>query len=128
GFRRSFAHAGDAMDRGYSVLIFPEGARSADGKLQPFRAGTGLLAQESRVQVVPVEMIGLGEMQASGRWFRSGELTLRVGAAIPMDEAATPAELTARLEQCFFHLRGKEGNRDRLAQSETDKTGDGGDP
>lgn len=105
GFRRSFAHTGDAMDRGYSVLIFPEGARSADGKLQPFRAGTGLLAQESRVPVVPVEMIGLGEMQASGRWFRSGELTLRVGAAIPMDEAATPAELTARLEQCFEHLR-----------------------
>ena len=28
GFRRSFAHAGEAMDRGYSVLIFPEGART----------------------------------------------------------------------------------------------------
>ena len=64
GFRRSFAHAGEAMDRGYSVLIFPEGTRSPDGKLQPFRSGIGLLAWESRVPVVPVELIGLGEMRA----------------------------------------------------------------
>lgn len=105
GFRRSFAHAGEAMDRGYSVLVFPEGARSTDGKLQPFRVGTGLLAKESRVPVVPVEMIGLGEMQASGRWFRSGKLELRVGAVIPVDEGATPAELTAKFEQCFERLR-----------------------
>lgn len=93
------------MDRGYSVLVFPEGARSTDGKLQPFRVGTGLLAKESRVPVVPVEMIGLGEMQASGRWFRSGKLELRVGAVIPVDEGATPAELTAKFEQCFERLR-----------------------
>jgi len=105
GFRRSFAHAGEAMDRGYSVLIFPEGTRSPDGRLQRFRAGTGLLAQESRVPVVPVELIGLGEMLASRRWFRSGKLELRVGAAIPVDEDADPAKLTAKFEQCFERLR-----------------------
>lgn len=101
GFRRSFAHAGEAMDRGYSVMVFPEGARSVDGVLQPFRAGIGLLAQESGVPVVPVKMIGLGEMLASGRWFRTRKLVLQVGAAIPVDEAASPAELTAKFEECF---------------------------
>lgn len=101
GFRRSFAHAGEAMDRGYSVMVFPEGERSVDGRLYPFRAGIGLLAQESRVPVVPVEMIGLGEMRRSGRWFRTGKLHLHVGAAVPVDEAASPAELTAKFEQCF---------------------------
>ncbi len=47
GFRRSFEHAGRALDRGYSVIIFPEGHRSADGSLQPFRSGIGLLTQQA---------------------------------------------------------------------------------
>ena len=105
GFRRSFAHAGEAMDRGYTVLIFPEGARSRDGKLHPFRPGIGLLAQESRVPVVPVTLIGLGAMRAEKtRWFRSGKLQVRVGEAIPVDETAQPAELTATLEESVRQL------------------------
>lgn len=105
GFRRSFAHAGRAMDRGYSVFIFPEGARSNDGRLRPFRAGTGLLAHESRVPVVPVELIGLGDMLQTRHWFRSGKLKIHVGAAIPVDENADPARLTAKFEQHFERLR-----------------------
>ena len=74
GFRRSFAHAGEAMDRGYSVLIFPEGSRSRDGKMHAFRAGIGLLAQESRVPILPVALVGLGEMSGgrSGGFGRGG--------------------------------------------------------
>jgi long-chain acyl-CoA synthetase len=106
GFRRSFAHAGEAMDRGFSVLIFPEGTRSRDGKLQPFRPGIGLLAQESRVPVVPVALIGLGEMRvAKARWFRSGQLEVHLGEAVPIDEGAKAAELTARLEESVQRLR-----------------------
>jgi hypothetical protein len=47
GFRRSFAYAGEAVDRGYSVLVFPEGRHTADGKMNPFRAGIGLLAAKT---------------------------------------------------------------------------------
>jgi long-chain acyl-CoA synthetase len=106
GFRRSFAHAGEAMDRGYSVLIFPEGTRSRDGKLQPFRPGIGLLAQESGVPVVPVALMGLGELRASEtRWFRSGRLEVRLGEAVPVDEGAGPAELTAKFEESVRQLQ-----------------------
>ena len=99
GFRRSFAHAGEAMDTGYSVMIFPEGTRSGDGKLQRFRSGIGLLAQESHVPVMPVALIGLGEMRRKRRWVRSGKLEIRVGKVISVDESARPAELTARFEE-----------------------------
>jgi long-chain acyl-CoA synthetase len=109
GFQRSFAHAGDAMDRGYSVMIFPEGTRSADGKLHQFRAGIGLLAQQSRVPVVPVALIGLGEMRAGKtRWFRSGQLEVHVGEAVPVEGGAEPAQLTARLEESVRRLRSEE--------------------
>ena len=44
GFRESFAFAGESVDRGYSILVFPEGRHTKDGKMRPFRAGVGLLA------------------------------------------------------------------------------------
>src|ERR1700735_3537714 len=106
GFQKSFAHAGEAIDRGYSVMIFPEGTRSADGKMHGFRAGIGLLAQQSQVPVVPVALIGLGGMRArETRWFRSGRLEVRVGNAIPVEEGAAPALLTVRLEESVRRLR-----------------------
>jgi long-chain acyl-CoA synthetase len=105
GYRRSFAHAGEAMDRGYSVMIFPEGTRSRDGKLQPFRPGIGLLAQQSNVPIIPVALLGLGELSTEkARWFRSGRLTIRVGQAIPIKQSTDPAELTTRLEEALRQL------------------------
>jgi long-chain acyl-CoA synthetase len=109
GFRKSFAHAGETMDRGYSVLIFPEGARSPDGLLHPFKPGIGLLAQQSRVPVVPVALIGLGEMRGGkNRWFHSGQLEVRIGEAVAVEEAAEPVQLTARLEESVRRLLSKE--------------------
>jgi long-chain acyl-CoA synthetase len=112
GFRRSFAHAGDAMDHGYSVLIFPEGTRSPDGKLHTFRPGIGLLAQQSRVPILPIAIVGLGEIHAAlknkqdARWFRSGHVEVRIGALIPATtEDADPAALTETLEQAVRTLQ-----------------------
>jgi long-chain acyl-CoA synthetase len=98
GFRRSFAHAGEALDRGYSVMIFPEGHRSETGELQPFRQGIGLLAQESQVPVLPVALRGLGELRAGGHWVRSGRLSINVGTPVDLGPQATPAEWVEALE------------------------------
>ena len=108
GFRRSFAHAGEAMDRGYSVMIFPEGTRSRDGMLHAFRPGIGLLAAESQAPIVPVALVGLGELRAShARWFRSGKIEVRIGRVIAAaTEETNPAELTATLEEAVRGLCG----------------------
>ncbi|HUA91531.1 MAG TPA: AMP-binding protein [Terracidiphilus sp.] len=98
-FQISFAHAGKAMDRGYNVLVFPEGARSAEGKLARFRPGIGLLAKQSGAPVLPVAVRGLGELKVQRRgWFRSGKIEVRVGEAIRFRPEDSEAAITARLQ------------------------------
>jgi long-chain acyl-CoA synthetase len=105
GFRSSFAHAGEALDRGYSVLVFPEGHLTTDGKLHAFRSGIGLLAQQAEVAVLPVALAGLSElaMRKSG-WFRSGKLEVRVGEAIPYERDRDPESFTGKLETAMRKL------------------------
>jgi long-chain acyl-CoA synthetase len=104
GFRRSFQHAGEALDRGYNVLVFPEGFRTETG-LQPFRPGIGLLVRESDVPVVPVALVGLSELKQRRKgWFRSGKLIVRVGEAIRFTQDDTPEQITARLYEAVKSL------------------------
>ncbi|MFZ0302342.1 MAG: AMP-binding protein [Terracidiphilus sp.] len=107
-FQLSFAHAGHAMDRGMNVMVFPEGTRSAEGKLARFRPGIGLLAKESGVPVLPVAIRGLGELKSTGKnWFRSGNLEVHVGEAISFAPEATENEITERLHAEVERLLGK---------------------
>ncbi len=103
GFRRSFQHAGEAVDKGYSVLVFPEGHRSEDGKPQPFKSGTGLLWKSLGTEAIPVRIHGLGELKVSReRWFRSGKITVSVGEPLTLDPALSPEELTEQLRQAVL--------------------------
>ena len=97
-FQRSFEHAGAALDHGFNVLVFPEGARSAAGALARFRGGIGLLARESGVSVLPVAIRGLGELKAGRRrWFRSGLVEVHVGQPIRFAPEETETAITERL-------------------------------
>jgi long-chain acyl-CoA synthetase len=103
GFRRSFRHAGEAVDRGYSVLIFPEGRRADDERPQAFKSGAGLLWKELGTPALPLRLRGLGEIKArKARWFRSGRVSVSVGKAIPLDADKTPEELTDILWRAVF--------------------------
>jgi len=97
-FQRSFAHAGAAMDHGYNVLVFPEGTRSAAGELARFRGGIGLLVKQSGASVLPIGLLGLGELKAAGRgWFRSGKIEVHVGAPMRFAPEETEGAITERL-------------------------------
>ncbi|HEY2857628.1 MAG TPA: AMP-binding protein [Terracidiphilus sp.] len=104
-FQRSFAHAGEALDRGYHVLVFPEGTRSAAGQLARFRPGIGMLVKQSGTAVLPVALRGLGELKARGKgWFRSGELEVRVGEPIRFALETPETEIAARLHDEVLRL------------------------
>jgi long-chain acyl-CoA synthetase len=112
GFERSFAHAGQAMDRGFHVLVFPEGTRSARGELAPFRPGIGLLVRQTGARVLPVAIRGLGELKASGRgWFRSGKIEVHIGEPIRFSAADSEASIAEKLHRAVAALlTGEEGD------------------
>ena len=62
------------VKEGLSLIIFPEGTRSADGRLGPFKAGSFLLAIEAKLPIVPVSVDGTRLVM------HKGELTTRPGA------------------------------------------------
>jgi long-chain acyl-CoA synthetase len=98
-FQPSFSHAGEAMDRGFNVMVFPEGARSPEGKIARFRPGIGLLVKQSGVPVLPMALRGLGELKTRQMsWFRSGMIEVVVGQPIRFSVLETEANITARLQ------------------------------
>ncbi|MGA9529417.1 MAG: AMP-binding protein [Terriglobales bacterium] len=99
GFRKSFAYAGEVIDRGYSVLVFPEGRHTRDGKLQPFRTGVGLLANNLRVPVLPMRIDGLFEIKKAGRRYAPpGRIVVHIGKPVRF-AADSPTETIARALQ-----------------------------
>jgi long-chain acyl-CoA synthetase len=100
GFRRSFRFAGETIDRGFSVLVFPEGTRTDDGRLKPFRGGAGLLALNLDVPIVPVRIDGLFELKREGRrlFAPPGSVTVSFGEPVTYPRDADPAHIAADLE------------------------------
>ena len=64
----SLARAAQSIRNGSSVVIFPEGTRSQDGDLLPFKKGGFVLAVDSGVPVVPVIIHGAQEIMPKGSW------------------------------------------------------------
>jgi long-chain acyl-CoA synthetase len=109
GLRQSFQHAGKALDHGFNVLVFPEGQRTKDGHLQPFRPGIGLLAQQSRTSVVPLALRGLWQAKQQGRWLRPPGLEIAVGTPLLPTARETTSALTQRLEDAVRQLLQRTG-------------------
>jgi long-chain acyl-CoA synthetase len=105
GFRQSFEYAGEAVERGYSVLIFPEGRHTTTGDLLPFRAGIGILVNSLRIPVVPMRIDGLFEVKKAGKKIaRPGQICVRIGEAIRFLEERSPAEIADILQQRVKNL------------------------
>ncbi len=66
--QRSVEAAAEAIRSGLHITIFPEGTRSLDGKLLPFKKGAFFLAAETGAPMVPVVIRGTAEMMRRGSW------------------------------------------------------------
>jgi 1-acyl-sn-glycerol-3-phosphate acyltransferase len=82
--RRSMAEAARRVAGGRSVVFYPEGTRSRDGRLQEFKSGGFRLAIEAQVPILPVSIAGTRELFPPDSWrFRAGRIDVTIGEPIP---------------------------------------------
>jgi long-chain acyl-CoA synthetase len=122
GFRAALEYTGELLDAGWCPLVFPEGALSRSGEIEPFKPGIGLIAAAMKVPVVPIRLRGLERiLPPDAHWphgrhdasVRIGEPLLpRAGSLFP-DEASRPgwrpgpaehAAIAARVEAAIREL------------------------
>ena len=96
------------VEKGQSVLMFPEGGRSASGELQEFKDGAAYLAIKGKVRILPVCIIGIYDVlpMHSGH-MRPGKVTLRIADPIEVDglKTADRAELTEKLRNTIREMQ-----------------------
>ena len=99
GFLKSFHFAGDLVDRGWSILVFPEGVTTENGQLGPFRSGIGLLATRLHVPIVPIKLEGLFERKQANRKFAwPGQVRVSIGRVMRFSGDHEPGEIAKELE------------------------------
>ncbi len=82
---QSMNEAAERINAGASVVVFPEGTRSEDGRLQPFKRGGFLLALKSGCELVPVTIEGSNRVAPKGSLrIRPGRISLTVGKPISL--------------------------------------------
>ena len=94
GFRQSFAYAGRGRGSRVQRAGFPEGRHTVDGKINPFRAGIGLLAKNLDIPVLPMRIVGLFEVKQAGRKFaRPWKIGVRIGRPVRFAAGSDPGQI-----------------------------------
>jgi 1-acyl-sn-glycerol-3-phosphate acyltransferase len=111
GAGKATATARSLLEDGWSIVVFPEGARSPDGWMQRFRHGAARLAIEMQVPVVPIGIRGAHAAMPKGRfWPRPGRpvISVRYGAPIRPAEGETHQDLSKRMTQAIAALHDED--------------------
>ena len=97
------------LKAGMPLVIFPEGGRSADGRIQPFLPGAFFLAIKAQVDIVPIALVGTYELLPMDTFhIKSRPLEMRVGNPIPTTGLSLrnmellSAEVQKSLEEMYY--------------------------
>jgi 1-acyl-sn-glycerol-3-phosphate acyltransferase len=105
---KSVAIAADALRSGLHIFIFPEGTRSPDGKLLPFKKGAFFLAAETGAPMVPMVISGTAQMMRKGSLkLYPGEAVVRFLPALRPSSYSTREELMAAVRQQMMDALGE---------------------
>lgn len=83
GLEKNMERLADLVARGYSVMVFPEGTRSADGRIHRFHKGPFYLAEQLKLDIVPMFIHGADKVLNKKAWtLKSGEIYVEVNERI----------------------------------------------
>lgn len=98
--KASIAAAGEALRSGLNMIVFPEGTRSRDGRLQAFKKGPFFLAEDTKVPIVPIAISGTESMM------RKGSFAIMPGVArVEFLKAIEPGQYETR-DELMAAVRG----------------------
>jgi 1-acyl-sn-glycerol-3-phosphate acyltransferase len=110
--REALEKAVDTLRSGISLLIFPEGTRSPDGLLLPFRPGPFTLAIEAQTPIVPITVHGTRELMPKGKGtIQPGTITLRFHPPV-LTAGLTTADRNELIERVRLVMEGSVGRRE----------------
>ena len=107
GSRRGRSLAAELVDKGWSLLLYPEGSRTVDGWLTAFKLGAAQLCAMKRIPVVPIALRGtFAAMPRGRRWPRPGRprVTVRIGRPMHIEADESVPEFRARLVRALATL------------------------
>jgi len=94
--RKSLELAAKRIRSGTSVVVFPEGTRSADASIGLFKRGSFLLAIDAGVPIVPVSLVGVKRVVPHGVFsLKPGPVAIRIHPPVPPRESREEAEALA---------------------------------
>jgi long-chain acyl-CoA synthetase len=104
-YRESFRFAGDLADRGYNLLIFPEGRRTETGEISSFRSGIGLLATQLNLPVIPMRIDGLFPLKVAKKHYaKPGTVQVRIGEPMTFESTADAEQIATELQRRVVEL------------------------
>ena len=103
--RPSLENLGSIMDRGWSILIYPEGELTVGGPMKPFMQGAGLVAVEGRVPVVPMRL-DVAKFGSPSRLplLRRGRVEIRFGPPLTFSPGTDYQQATSTIEEAVKAL------------------------
>jgi len=106
--KSSLQYTGRVLDRGFSVIVFPEGRMATDGSLQEVKAGSGVIAVEMGVSVVPVGIVGVDKVVPGSAdrlvWPKRGRVSVTFGRPLWFDRASGYAEAADTIHAALADL------------------------
>lgn len=103
--RPSLENMGKILDDGWSVLIYPEGELTVGGPIKPFMNGTGMVAVEGRLPVIPIKL-HIKQLGAPVQFpvLKRGSVEIRFGEAMTFSSSTAYQEATSTIEQAVHAL------------------------
>ena len=108
GYENSIPKLQALVKEGYSILVFPEGTRSANGEMRRFHKGAFYLAQQLQLDIMPLLIHGAGDVETKGDFhFKDGELTVKILKRITPDDTSFGLTYQERAKAISQYMRSE---------------------